>query len=303
MKQAFQAGGPHDVQRTYNRITGGGEDEFVDAFRAAASYHLGVVGRAAGLSAPEIITAAGLYNLEQRLGNPKIDTSGPMFNNPQNAVWIHEGIKAHDSGRFFKRTPMNEQGDEASRLAYGDRPDGAAADLGPGRPAQASTGPALPSPATAPPPGLPRHVIDSANYLSASGLPVTLRTMYVANYLGPQRAVDFFNRAGAPAPDPLPLPDAATRQQTRAWVQALRAGASAAPAHPPRRRPPRRRPRTSAPATPQRVTPPIRHRFPARRQAQAARIPTHPRALRRNRSSEANRAARSCAGRGVAASE
>jgi hypothetical protein len=73
-------------------------------------------------------------------------------------------------------------------------------------------------------------VIDSANYLSASGLPVTLRTMYVANYLGPQGAVDFFNRAGPTAPDPLPLPDAATRQQTRAWVQALRGGASAAPA-------------------------------------------------------------------------
>jgi hypothetical protein len=172
MKQAFQTGGPHDLQRTYNQITGGGYDEFVEDFRPAASYHLGVVGRGAGLTTPEIVTAAGLYNLRQRSGNPKIDTSGPMFNNPQNAVWIHEGIKAHDSGRFFKRTPMNEQGDEASRLAYGDRPDGAAADLGPPRPAPASTGAALPSAATAPPSGLPRHVIDNANYLSANGLPV-----------------------------------------------------------------------------------------------------------------------------------
>jgi hypothetical protein len=155
MKQAFQAGGPHDLQRSYNWRTGGGKDEFVEAFRPAASYHLGVVGRAAGLTAPEIVTAAGMYNLEQRLGprlgpwepNPNIDTSGQIFNNPQNAVWIHEGIKAHDSGRFFKRTPMNEQGDEASRLAYGDRPDGATADLGPGRPAQASMGTVFPSPA------------------------------------------------------------------------------------------------------------------------------------------------------------
>jgi hypothetical protein len=73
-------------------------------------------------------------------------------------------------------------------------------------------------------------VIDSANYLSTNGLPITLRTMYAANYLGPQGAVDFFNRAGPTASDPLPFPDAATRQQTRAWVQALRGGASAASA-------------------------------------------------------------------------
>src|ERR1700724_2672407 len=59
MFHAFEDGGPLEMQRSYNKKIGGGEREFVKAFRPAASYIYGVVGRAAGLSPQELIAAAG----------------------------------------------------------------------------------------------------------------------------------------------------------------------------------------------------------------------------------------------------
>lgn len=58
MFSAFQAGGSQDLQRTYNDVSGGGGDDFVDAFRDAASFHLGLVARAIGFD-PETPIAGG----------------------------------------------------------------------------------------------------------------------------------------------------------------------------------------------------------------------------------------------------
>jgi len=117
LKEAFRDSGLQDLQRTYNNVVGGGGDEYVGAFTPAASFHLGVVGKAAGLTRDEIVAAAGWYNRGRSKINPRIDTSGEFFNNPENVRWIDEGIKAYDSGRLFKRTPMNDQGDGSSQFA------------------------------------------------------------------------------------------------------------------------------------------------------------------------------------------
>jgi hypothetical protein len=202
--------GPQDLQRTYNNVIGGGKNEFVDAFRPIASFHFGVAARASGLTRAEIMAGGGLFNLYNKYNlrdpNPTLDTSGLMFNNPQNVKWIDEGIKAYDSGRLLKRTPMNDQGDDAIQLA-------------------ASPGSTAVSNQTAP--GLPQPVIDAGNYLRANGYEITPRSMYVASVLGPQRAVDLFNRTGSTSSDEVPSPDAATGRQVLSWVRALRLGPAA----------------------------------------------------------------------------
>jgi hypothetical protein len=77
--------------------------------------------------------------------------------------------------------------------------------------------------------GLPQHVIDTGNYLRANGYEITPRTMYVSHVLGPQGAVELFKRTGSTgAPPEVPSPDAATGDQMRAWVRALRLGPAAA---------------------------------------------------------------------------
>jgi hypothetical protein len=88
---AFIPRGPLDMQRSYNGMVGGGRDEFVGGFRPAASYLLGVVGRAAGLTPQEIMLGAGLQRLKAKGTYGYLDTSGPMGNDPQNARWIEEG--------------------------------------------------------------------------------------------------------------------------------------------------------------------------------------------------------------------
>jgi hypothetical protein len=80
--------------------------------------------------------------------------------------------------------------------------------------------------------GLPQHVIDTGNYLRANGIEITPRTMYVANVLGPQGAVDLFKRTGSTSSDAVPSPDAATGQQMRACARQLRLGPAAPPAAP-----------------------------------------------------------------------
>jgi hypothetical protein len=258
MYKAFQEGGPQDLQRSYNGMVGGGGDEFVDAFRDAASYHLGIVGRAAGLGPDEIKLAGGLYNLWQRRKNPKIDTSGPLFNNPGNFKMIEEGIGGHDSGRFFQ--PSRKQGPGAGQLpSYAEKIDpnqprdstswgqasldeglpqnpadfGAADPQAPNRQlARAGQAGASSQPGPAPNFGLPQHVIDTGKYLRANGIEITPRTMYVANVLGPRSAVDLFKRTGSTSSDAVPSPDAATGQQMRAWARQLRLGPAALAAPP-----------------------------------------------------------------------
>jgi hypothetical protein len=78
---------------------------------------------------------------------------------------------------------------------------------------------------------LPRHVIDTGNYLRANGIEITPRSMYVANFLGPQRAVDLIKRTGSTSSDAVPSPDATTGRQMLAWVRQLRLG-PASPAAP-----------------------------------------------------------------------
>jgi hypothetical protein len=76
--------------------------------------------------------------------------------------------------------------------------------------------------------GLPQHVVDTGNYLRANGIEITPRSMYVASVLGPQRAVDLFNRTGSTSSDEVPSADPATGDRMRAWVRQLRLAPAAA---------------------------------------------------------------------------
>jgi hypothetical protein len=250
---AFREGGRFDMQRSYNGMVGGGGREFVGAFRPAASYLLGVVGRAAGLSPEEIIEGAGGYRGYQKVRpwnpNANLDRSGPMGNAPSNARWIDDGISAYDSGRFSKpgggspggtdQTPQNENapaagsimGEQLPLQRQDQPPTSIFADLIP-QPAGPQLETAGPSPAyrqvaSKGGPGLPPHVIDTGNLLRANGYEITPRTMYVSHVLGPQAAVDLFKRTGSTSSPDVPSPDAATGDQMRAWVRALRLGPAA----------------------------------------------------------------------------
>ena len=77
---------------------------------------------------------------------------------------------------------------------------------------------------------LPPQVVATGHYLRANGYEITPRTMYVAHVLGPERAVDLFRRTGSSgSPPEVPSPDAATGEQMRAWVRALRGAPGASP--------------------------------------------------------------------------
>jgi hypothetical protein len=251
MREAFRHGAPQDLQRSYNGMVGGGEHEFVKDFKDAASFNLGVVGRAAQLSPGEIILGGGMFNLTNRDENSRIDTSGPFFNNPDNFRMIQEGIKEHDSGRFLQRMPANDQPDNQTTAGSPGQTmvQGAAeaARQPPPRQEQPSTSifadlipqPADPQLKTAGQslgyqqvastggPGLPQHVIDAGNLLRANGYAITPRTVYLAHVLGPQAAVDFIKRTGSTASPAAPRPDASTGDQMLAWARALRLGPAA----------------------------------------------------------------------------
>jgi hypothetical protein len=238
---AFREGGRLDMQRSYNGMVGGGKDEFVRRFRPAASYLLGVVGRAAGLSPEEIIGGAGNYRRYQkdRPWNPNanLDTSGASGNAPTNARWIEEGI-AYDSGRFFQAPaedwildgqPPPQRQEQPPMPKFGSAIPGPASPTTAAQSAvyQQTASPGTPSLADSS--GLPQHVIDAGNLLRTNGYEITPRTMYLAHVLGPQGAVDLIKRTGTTGgPPEVPSPDAATGDQMRAWVRALRLGPAAA---------------------------------------------------------------------------
>jgi hypothetical protein len=211
MHGAFLHGGPQDLQRSYNGMVGGGRNEFVPDFTDAASFNLGVVGRAAELSPGEIVLGGGMFNRANRHTNSNIDTSGPLFNNPDNFRMIQEGIKGHDSGRFLQRMPANDQPGNAAQVAAS----------APGPTTVQGAGDAVGRF------GLPQKVLDAGNLLRANGYEITPRTMYVSHVLGPQAAVDLFKRTGSTGSPAVPSPDAATGDQMRAWVRALRLGPAA----------------------------------------------------------------------------
>jgi hypothetical protein len=77
-------------------------------------------------------------------------------------------------------------------------------------------------------PALPPKVVANGNYLSANGIAITPRTVYMTHVLGPQRAVDLIRRTGSTSSPDIPSPDAATGRQMLAWAQALR-GVAAVP--------------------------------------------------------------------------
>jgi hypothetical protein len=245
---AFRETGPLDMQRSYNGMVGGGKDEFVAGFRPAASFLLGVVGRAAGLSPEEIFEGAGSYYQYEKdrpwNRNPSLDTSGMMGNAPTNARWIGEGIRAYDSERFSKPAPTQQGG--TGQTPQGEKVPAEDSILD-GQPPRRQEQPPMPNFAAAAPPtnpqvmpaaqsgpyqqaaltaapGLPQHVVDAGNLLRANGYEITPRTMYLAHVLGPQAAVDLINRTRSTSSPAVPSPDAATGDQMRAWVRALRLG-------------------------------------------------------------------------------
>ena len=106
MAFAFKAGGPQDLQRSYNGMVGGKGNEFVEDFRDIASFHLGVVGLSAGFSRADIVDAGGLYNRYSAFFNSNVDTSGESGNNPRNVVAIDAGLHAFIAGRFDAVAPQ-----------------------------------------------------------------------------------------------------------------------------------------------------------------------------------------------------
>jgi hypothetical protein len=99
------AGGPDDLQRSYN---GSVDQTDVPLFKDAASYSYALVASAAGLTPTEVMQAGGAYNGIKQAANEvaqtfgfqlfnNLNTSGPYYNNPDNAKNISAGISAFQS--------------------------------------------------------------------------------------------------------------------------------------------------------------------------------------------------------------
>ncbi|GLZ23106.1 hypothetical protein Bpla01_66340 [Burkholderia plantarii] len=84
MFNAFKAGGPQDLQRSYP-TSDQTNQSFVTAFRDAASFHIGFVGAASGIGLLTVETAGGLYNAARGIINKNINSHGLFGNNPLNA--------------------------------------------------------------------------------------------------------------------------------------------------------------------------------------------------------------------------
>jgi hypothetical protein len=167
-------------------------------------------------------------SLLQCMGIPVDDpaiTRQPGFENPiLNQDQVQQIIEQQNStapppGNVPLPRPRPDKRGDAADDSYGLA-------LGRARPAAPTMLQAEPGPAADA--DLPQHVIDAGNYLRANGIEITPRSMYVASVLGPQRAVDLFNRTGSTSSDEVPSPDAATGRQVLSWVRALRLGPAAA---------------------------------------------------------------------------
>jgi hypothetical protein len=78
--------------------------------------------------------------------------------------------------------------------------------------------------------GLPPQVVATGDYLRANGIAITPRTVYMSHVIGPERTVDVIRRTGSTFSPDVPSADAATGDQVRAWVRALRGLPPAGPA-------------------------------------------------------------------------
>ena len=96
MIDAFQPGGWLDIQTNYNGMTG----DNVPAYRAAASYLLGIVGAEAKYSLDQVKFGGGAVNLIQYMrGNVK-DVSGEYYNSADNIQSMTDGYNAQLSHIF-----------------------------------------------------------------------------------------------------------------------------------------------------------------------------------------------------------
>jgi hypothetical protein len=93
----FRQYGSDDLQRSYDGYTATNLDGFVAAFTPAASFIFAVGCENMGISIIESATGGGLYNLRNSLTDPNLDTSGAMFNNPNNFLNIILGYRFMDS--------------------------------------------------------------------------------------------------------------------------------------------------------------------------------------------------------------
>jgi hypothetical protein len=209
-------------------------DACIEAINSAGKKYTLLTGPSGGRDAPATPTfnSNSVSNsLLQCMGIPVDDpaiTNQPGYENPiLNQDQVRQIIEqlnptAPPAGNIPIPRPPEKRGD--------DWPSSYGPTIGQAR----STGRTMPQ--TEPGPvvdaGLPQHVVDAGNYLRANGFEITPRSMYVASVLGPQRAVDLFNRTGSTSSDEVPSPDAATGRQVLSWVRALRLGPAAAGAPP-----------------------------------------------------------------------
>ncbi|MBV9429125.1 MAG: hypothetical protein JO084_15515 [Bradyrhizobiaceae bacterium] len=141
------------------------------------------------------------------------DGSNTYLYDPGNGSWSNPPLlkNALSPGLRTENSPETPSASQAyAGLGASEGSDGQPV------PAQSLSWRGQPAPA-----GLPPQVVANANYLSANGFAITPRSMYVAHVIGPQRAVDLFRTGSTGSPD-IPSPDAATGDQVRAWVRALR---------------------------------------------------------------------------------
>jgi hypothetical protein len=162
-------------------------------------------------------------------GNP--NTYTPDFSGDGSDIYLHRPANGPSNAQSLGNAlspgpqPSSSPNPRVNSIGSGGS---AYADANAGnQPAAPQTAAAGAGPVAGPPLGVPPHVIASGNYLSANGFAVTPRSLYVANVLGPQRAVDLFRRTGSTSSPDVPFPDAETGRQTLAWVRALRGGAAA----------------------------------------------------------------------------
>src|SRR5262249_42613319 len=148
-------------------------------------------------------------------------------NEAKSAGWMEGGTGFKDRGRFPKASrggqPPQPQGNPPMpnfAAVAPPPPNAASTAAGQSRTYQPGT--------LAASPGLPQHVIDAGHLLRAHGYQIQPRTNCPPPVLGPQAAVDLINRTGSTASPAVPSPDAATGDQMRAWVRALRLGPAAA---------------------------------------------------------------------------
>jgi hypothetical protein len=210
-------------------------DACIDAINSAREKYTLFTGPKAGRDAPATptfnsnsVNASLLQCMSIPIDDPAI-TRQPGFENPiLSQDQVQQIIKeqnppAPPAGNVPIPRPRPDKRGDSGDGSYGLA---LARDRSPGSTMpQAGPGPAANA-------GLPQHVIDAGNYLRANGIEITPRSMYVASVLGPQRAVDLFNRTGSTSSDEVPPADAASGDQMRAWVRQLRLGPGAAPGPP-----------------------------------------------------------------------